>query len=246
MREAAEAVRQQLELPEGWLNDAAKGFVSERHEVTDYDLPQFQHLRVVAPVPEYLLAMKCLASRIGSPGEADDKANIRFLLRQLGLRSPEAALEIAMEYYPPARHSDSREVPARGNFDRGTMKRPASLAEVAAHHSSRKVFGYAVVEFLDQFNIKQDAAMLAQEPPLLITKLHDEGVADAYLAAVAVQMSCTIGRVPPAWTRDAARFLRRPWFASAGPSLRATLLLESPAAFRERNLFVSENALDRA
>ncbi len=104
-----------------------KEFVSERHEVTDYDLPQFQHLPVVAPVPEYLLAMKCLASRIGSPGEADDKANIRFLLRQLGLRSPEAALEIAMEYYPPARHSDSREVPARGNFDRGTMKRPASL-----------------------------------------------------------------------------------------------------------------------
>ncbi len=110
MREAAEAVRQQLELPEGWLNDAAKGFVSERHEVTDYDLPQFQHLRVLAPVPEYPFAMKCLASRIGSPGEADDKADIRFLIRQPGLRTVEAALEIAMQYSPAAR------VPIRAKY----------------------------------------------------------------------------------------------------------------------------------
>ena len=36
------------------------------------------------------------------------------------------------------------------------------------------------------------------------------------------------------------------WFASPGAALRATLLLESPAAFRERNFFVSENALERA
>ncbi len=126
------------------------------------------------------------------------------------------------------------------------MKRPASLLEVAAQANSRKDFGYAVVEFLDQFKIEQDTGMLAEEPPLLTKQLQDEGVADAYLAAVAVHLSRSLGEVPPAWTRDACRFLRRPWFASAGASLRATLLLESPAAFRERNLFVSENALERA
>jgi hypothetical protein len=43
-----------------------------------------------------------------------------------------------------------------------------------------------------------------------------------------------------------AEKLRTPWFAWPGPSLRATLLAESPAPFRERNLFVSANALTRA
>lgn len=126
------------------------------------------------------------------------------------------------------------------------MKGPASLAEVAAQSNSRIELGDAVVEFRDHFKIEQDAAMVAQEPPLLTTLLGDEGVADTYLVAVAVHLSRSLGEVPPAWERDACRCLRRPWFASAGASLRATLLLESPAAFREHNLFVSENALERA
>jgi len=110
LREAAEAVRLLLDLPDHWLNDAAKGFVSHRHEVATYDLPQFPHLRIVAPVPEYLLAMKCMASRIGSAGDADDKADIRFLLDHLNVRSSTAALEIATKYYPPER------VPIRAKY----------------------------------------------------------------------------------------------------------------------------------
>lgn len=110
IRDAAETVRQRLGLPSDWLNDAAKGFISERHEVTTYDLPQFDHLRVVAPVAEYILAMKCMASRIGSPGEADDKADIRFLLDHLGIRSSKTALEIVTRYYPPER------VPIRSKY----------------------------------------------------------------------------------------------------------------------------------
>lgn len=125
------------------------------------------------------------------------------------------------------------------------MKRPASLVEVAARASSRNELGYAVAEFLDQFYIEKDASMVADEPPLLSVQLGDEGVADAYLAAIAVHLSRSIMTVPPRWTRDSVH-LHRPWFASPGASLRATLLLESPAAFRERNLFVSENALHRA
>lgn len=103
IREAAEAVRERLQLPNDWLNDAAKGFVSSRHEVGAYDLPQFDRLRVVAPVPEYILAMKCMASRIGSPGEADDQSDIRFLLNHLKIQDAESALEIVARYYPPER-----------------------------------------------------------------------------------------------------------------------------------------------
>lgn len=126
------------------------------------------------------------------------------------------------------------------------MKRPASLAEVAARASSKKDLGYALNEFLDQFYLERAASMLAEEPPSLHGRLQDDGVADAYLAAVAVHLSRLIDTVPPPWARGPQRFLHRPWFASPGASLRATLLLESPAAFRERNLFVSENALERA
>jgi hypothetical protein len=46
--------------------------------------------------------------------------------------------------------------------------------------------------------------------------------------------------------RSDKRKLHRPWFASPLAALRAVLILESPAAFRSRNLFVSENALTRA
>ena len=126
------------------------------------------------------------------------------------------------------------------------MRRPASLFEVATNVRSRIELGYAVAEFLDQFKIERNAAMLVEEPPLLATRLNDEGVADAYLAAVAVHLSREIKHASPEWTGSAKRFLRRPWFASEGASLRATLLLESPPAFRERNLFVTENALERA
>ncbi len=126
------------------------------------------------------------------------------------------------------------------------MKRPASLAEVASHAESREDFAYALAEFLDQFYLEKLAEMLSEEPRLLSDTLHDGCLADAYLAAVCVHLSRAIAQVPPGWTRSAGRFLSKPWFANRGASLRATLLLESPAAFRERNLFVSENALERA
>jgi len=88
--------------------------------------------------------------------------------------------------------------------------------------------------------------MLADEPRHL-TPIYEGGdVADAYLAAVAVCLAREIQAPPPAWAWDERRKLRRPWFAWPGPALRATLLAESPAPFRERNLFVSANALSRA
>jgi hypothetical protein len=45
-------------------------------------------------------------------------------------------------------------------------------------------------------------------------------------------------------TRDVA--LPTPWFATPGRAMRATLILESPASFRERNLLVTANALSVA
>lgn len=104
VRDLARRVAAELDLPEDWLNDGAKGFVSERHETTAGDLPQFDGLRLTAPTPEYMLAMKCMASRIGAgPDDPGDVGDIRFLVAHLGLRTATEAQAIIARYYPEER-----------------------------------------------------------------------------------------------------------------------------------------------
>jgi len=104
IREVAAQIGQELNLPNDWLNDGAKGFVSERHEVETGDLPQFESLRLTAPTPEYMLAMKCLAARLpAGSDERGDEEDIRFLVKRLRLHSAEQAIEMVTRYYPPER-----------------------------------------------------------------------------------------------------------------------------------------------
>jgi hypothetical protein len=127
------------------------------------------------------------------------------------------------------------------------MRRPSSLAEVAAWtREDGGDFGYHVADFLDQFYLERRAEMLREEPARLSGDVPDGHVKDAYLAAVAVSLARLLAVPPPRWAWQEDRKLREPWFASPGAAVRATLLAESPAPFRERNLFVSENALSRA
>jgi hypothetical protein len=63
LRRAAQRVGDREGLPPGWLNDAVKGFFSQAGRFEVYE--EMSHLRVFAPHPEYLLAMKCLAMRLG-------------------------------------------------------------------------------------------------------------------------------------------------------------------------------------
>lgn len=94
-------VGQELNLPTDWFNGAARLYASHKlHETQDFNV-QFPNLHILIPTPEYLLAMKCLASRVGSvTGAADDRADIKFLARHLGLNSPNEALQIVARYYP--------------------------------------------------------------------------------------------------------------------------------------------------
>jgi hypothetical protein len=104
IREAADVVRKEQGLPEAWLNDGAKGFLSANHQVEAGDLPQFDGLRIMAPTAEYMLAMKCMASRIAhADTDPSDVTDIRFLLGHLGIRTPDAALAIVGRFYPPDR-----------------------------------------------------------------------------------------------------------------------------------------------
>src|ERR1051325_9430414 len=125
--------------------------------------------------------------------------------------------------------------------------RPRTLAEVAQLTLDGEVFDRCLADFLDEFYAAPDAKALAARPIMLAPTFGEPGrVQDAYLAATAEELARSAELPVPAWTADDARKLHRPWFASPLAALRAVLLLESPPAFRARNLFVSENALTRA
>ena len=124
--------------------------------------------------------------------------------------------------------------------------RPRSIAEVALRSLNGRSFEYELADFLHEFARCGNNLMLAESPAFLQDS-HEMGpVFDAYLAAVAASLATRLNFPAPEWTRATERILKYPWFASSGRHMRALLLVESPSAFRERNLFVSANALSIA
>ena len=84
-------------LPEDWLNDSVKGFVSDGAPCEDYlSLP---NLKVTTVSADYLLAMKLMSARYG----AKDYDDIRFLAKKLGIATEASLREIVTTYYPPER-----------------------------------------------------------------------------------------------------------------------------------------------
>lgn len=122
VREVAERIADRRNLPGNWLNDGVKGFLSARHETTEGRLPQFPHLRVTMPVPEYLLAMKCMAARIaGTTGEQSDVADIVFLIRHLRFTTANDVLDIVAQYYPLNQIPAKTQYLIEGLFDEGEI-----------------------------------------------------------------------------------------------------------------------------
>jgi hypothetical protein len=94
LRQAAVRVAVSEGLPEDWLNDAAKAYLTPTAEFDPFlELP---NLRVYTARPAYLLAMKCAAMRLG--GEFQDLDDIRFLLRLLDIRDVDTALTTIAAY----------------------------------------------------------------------------------------------------------------------------------------------------
>jgi hypothetical protein len=103
VREESRVVATELDLPEDWLNDAVKGFVSPRAEFRRLPDIDFPYLRVQVPTAEYMLAMKVMAARVGLGGGSGDKDDIRFLIQRLNLAAAEQVFEIVRRYYDPER-----------------------------------------------------------------------------------------------------------------------------------------------
>jgi hypothetical protein len=123
-------------------------------------------------------------------------------------------------------------------------RRPRSLWEVATWGRDLGGIDAFLREFLDTFYLETRpgarATMLAPEPPL-----GDDDRVNAYLAAVAEHLAFRERLPVPPWATRKARFLKRPFFPAGLESLKATLLVESPTAFRRRMIFVGADPLYR-
>lgn len=95
VRDAAARVAAHAGVASDWLNDAVKGFLSDRGAFASY--LERPHLRVYVAEPHYLFAMKCAAMRLGE--EFHDLDDVRYLLRHLDITSLKEALEIIGQYF---------------------------------------------------------------------------------------------------------------------------------------------------
>src|SRR3989338_335668 len=96
IRVAAARVGVKAGIKEDWLNDAVKGYFSGQGEYDTF--LELTNLRVFVARAEYLLAMKCLAMRIGE--EFHDLDDIRYLIRYLNLKTYQETLDVMTRFYP--------------------------------------------------------------------------------------------------------------------------------------------------
>ena len=94
--------------------------------------------------------------------------------------------------------------------------------------------------FVDRFRASADP-LLVSTPP--VAELDARLKA---LTASTVETVCKELTVPPPDWRKGIGALPKPWFVSGMENLKAMALVESPATFRARNIFVLNNFLNRA
>lgn len=117
---------------------------------------------------------------------------------------------------------------------------PKELADVASGTESLKDFGLLLREWIHHTNrsdISNRPAIAASinRPPKTLASCFKQGeLADAYLAAYAEWIADRAKIDRPDWVKDPSRTLEFPWFAD---NARASLLILTPASFRQRNVF---------
>jgi hypothetical protein len=104
-RQLAKLVAERLSLSENWLNDDLKQFVSAAGTFASLEIEELEsaarkHLKITRASAAYLLAMKCLACRIGVPGQFGDLDDIRFLIKKMDIRTVEQIELLIERFYP--------------------------------------------------------------------------------------------------------------------------------------------------
>lgn len=95
-------------------------------------------------------------------------------------------------------------------------------------------------DFVDAFRRSPDASQVERAP-----SIRSDPRLLALLAAV-VETLCSEGGLSAPWWCAGIRPLTQPWFIAGLENLKASALVESPAAFRRRGVFVMSGFLDRA
>lgn len=103
----ARRVAAELDLPEDWLNDDVKQFLSEKEAKRQLRGDEFgSGLRISVPTAPYLLAMKLRAARPPLPGYPGDYGDIRFLLKKMEIKTVDEAEKIHDKFFPHDALSD--------------------------------------------------------------------------------------------------------------------------------------------
>ncbi|MEO5330617.1 MAG: hypothetical protein H7839_01230 [Magnetococcus sp. YQC-5] len=96
-----------------------------------------------------------------------------------------------------------------------------------------------LMNFVDDFRRSKNLSLIAEPICPANHRL------DALVAAVVDSLCAESSLAPPEWTETIAP-LSKPWFVAGLENLKAIALVESPAPFRVRNIFVLNNFLSRA
>jgi hypothetical protein len=131
------------------------------------------------------------------------------------------------------------------------IRRPKSLRAVALGSDTYSQFGYNLKDFLHEFAFTRNhklplEPLLAEEPPRLAAKFREGKICDAFLGATADYLSRVNRILTPEWALNQDLVLDEPWFSEGFPQVRLRLLRDTPSAFKDKNIFVFESALDVA
>ena len=78
-----------------WLPKAVRTLLAEGPDRRDY--LTLSHLSVFTPLPEYVLAVKCAAMRLGD--DFTEEEDVRYVLRAMNIASADAAMSIVTRYF---------------------------------------------------------------------------------------------------------------------------------------------------
>ena len=237
-------VAQEHKLPEDWINDKVKQFLGTRESLRELpmDLPGLQ---ITVPTAGYLLAMKALACRCAPPGYKGDEEDLRYLIKKLAIPTFEEIQNRIHQYYPDDVPSPLRSF-ISGAINQGEecvtvyTQRPKTFKEVAKQSSALEQFGLLLREWIHEVtrgDISNRPALkkTIEQPPQKLKNRFDKGeVADAYLCSYAEWIADQAGIERPAWVQRKDAQLQSPWFSD---NARTSLLIETPASFRQRGVF---------
>ncbi len=115
---------------------------------------------------------------------------------------------------------------------------PDSVAETSLRINleGEETWTLWLFQFVDAYRRLRDPGLCALAP--------DPDCPRRVRALYASSVEFLLGESAPEWCRGIGR-LEDPWFLSEAESLKASALVESPAIFRKRNLFVLGNFLER-